>query len=376
MQSRWVTVGASRASAIDKELLSDEWRFDLGQLVESAGKACFDAITSIYTRGSTPHVLVVAGKGNNGSDALVVARMLAIAGHQVQILCAAGQPTRAMDERLLFQALKCGCTLAKDLSQVTGQQTPLPDLVVDGLFGFSFDTARGLAEPYKSIVTYMAAESKNVCSIDVPSGWNVDAGDVLDTKLMPAVLVSMTLPKKCSEHFSGRHLLGGGQFIPPAVLKVEERAFFERVFHQSSSSTMLDRVPPSFVELTLAPEQHMKDEPIVFLCTVPGVDRKSAADGEEGGCFSLAEFVGGMLEEGIVACVNVQSQVQSHYKWEGKVCVDQERLLVIKTTTGRSQDLKTYVEAKHPYACPEVLALGVDANCSSRRYLDWVHSSL
>jgi len=55
-----------------------------------------------------------------------------------------------------------------------------------------------------------------VVSLDVPSGWNVEQGDVSGTGLRPAMLVSLSLPKLCARGFQGRHVLGG-RFVPPPL---------------------------------------------------------------------------------------------------------------------------------------------------------------
>jgi hypothetical protein len=52
--------------------------------------------------------------------------------------------------------------------------------------------------------------------VDVPSGWNVDEGDVSNTGFSPKVLISLTTPKLCSKSFEGRHFVGG-RFLPPAI---------------------------------------------------------------------------------------------------------------------------------------------------------------
>jgi len=56
-----------------------------------------------------------------------------------------------------------------------------------------------------------------VVSIDVPSGWDVENGDVLNIGLNPSLLVSLTAPKMCSTHFRGQFHIVGGRFVPPAI---------------------------------------------------------------------------------------------------------------------------------------------------------------
>jgi len=52
-------------------------------------------------------------------------------------------------------------------------------------------------------------------SIDMPSGWDVEGGNVKDT-LDPDCLISLTAPKQGAAKFEGVHYVGG-RFIPPAL---------------------------------------------------------------------------------------------------------------------------------------------------------------
>ncbi len=77
-----------------------------------------------------------------------------------------------------------------------------------------------------------------------------------------------------------------------------------------------------------------------------------------------------LVEERLAACVNLVSNVQSIYRWEGSVQRDPEVLLVIKTASDRLAAMTERVEALHPYDVPEVVALPVASGSSP--YLDWV----
>ena len=98
----------------------------------------------------------------------------------------------------------------------------------------------------------------------------------------------------------------------------------------------------------------------VVLCTVPARDKG-------------AELAQGLLEQRLVACVNIVPGVESHYVWEGKVNVDQEALLVIKTRSSIVPNVTAWLQRNHPYDEPEVIALPIEAG--SQSYLDWVRDS-
>jgi periplasmic divalent cation tolerance protein len=78
-----------------------------------------------------------------------------------------------------------------------------------------------------------------------------------------------------------------------------------------------------------------------------------------------------LLDRKLAACVNIIPSITSLYTWEGELCVDEEVLLIIKTTTSTFDALNSAVKKIHPYDVPEILALPVAAG--SKDYLDWIH---
>ena len=84
-----------------------------------------------------------------------------------------------------------------------------------------------------------------------------------------------------------------------------------------------------------------------------------------------AERIGAALvEERLAACVNRISGIESTYRWQGKVCRDNEVLLLIKTTSERFDAVREHIVALHPYELPEIVA--VDIARALPAYLDWI----
>lgn len=99
----------------------------------------------------------------------------------------------------------------------------------------------------------------------------------------------------------------------------------------------------------------------VILCTVPSEDVG-------------VQIARQLVDEQLVACVNILPGVRSIYRYQGKVEDDRELLLVMKTSADRLDTLIPRVRALHPYEVCEVLALEVTAG--SQPYLDWVLGEL
>lgn len=77
-----------------------------------------------------------------------------------------------------------------------------------------------------------------------------------------------------------------------------------------------------------------------------------------------------LVERRLAACVNVVPGIRSIYRWDDAVQDDGEVLLVVKTTTGRFDELRATVVELHPYDVPEVL--GFDVAAGHAPYLAWV----
>ena len=116
-------------------------------LMERAGRAAADQAQQLV-KGSRAPVLVLAGPGNNGGDARVMARVL-----------------RQRDVAVVL----------------VGPGETVPDgkygLIVDGLFGIGL--TRPIAGPYSDLIVRINAFPGPVLALDIPSGLDGDTGRVL-----------------------------------------------------------------------------------------------------------------------------------------------------------------------------------------------------
>ena len=138
-------------------------------LMERAAKAITRSIEEEWSN-RTP-IVVFAGPGNNGGDALAVSRLLAEDGYQVSVYlfnvhnklsadCAANKKRLVESKRIkLFTEV----TLNFDPPQLTERT-----LVIDGLFGSGLN--KPLAGGFAAMVKYINQSPAKVVSIDIPSG--------------------------------------------------------------------------------------------------------------------------------------------------------------------------------------------------------------
>ena len=76
----------------------------------------------------------------------------------------------------------------------------------------------------------------------------------------------------------------------------------------------------------------------------------------------------------LAACVQVLPEMESIYRWEGKVERQSETLLIAKTLKEKFADIEREVRALHSYDTPEIVAVPIVAG--SADYLQWLSESL
>ncbi|KAJ8662281.1 YjeF family domain-containing protein [Lichtheimia ornata] len=200
------------AQAIDEELMSSGG-FSVDQLMELAGLSVAQAVQRTYDRTQFPNVLVCVGPGNNGGDGLVAARHLYHFGYKPSLYYPK-QPNKDLYQRLLVQCNQLGLSVHESFADKTVEEA---DVLVDAVFGFSFKG--DVRDPFKEVVKTFETTNKPIVSVDIPSGWDVEQGPSNNVKFQPDVLVSLTAPKICANHFKGKRHFLGGRFVPPAIAK-------------------------------------------------------------------------------------------------------------------------------------------------------------
>ena len=98
---------------------------------------------------------------------------------------------------------------------------------------------------------------------------------------------------------------------------------------------------------------------VVILVTAP--DREGAR-----------ELSRRLVEERLVACVNLMAGIHSTYRWEGEVEESDEVLMILKARREDVGIVTKRVQELHPYDLPEVIALDIIAGSSE--YMSWIRS--
>ncbi|HEY4895294.1 MAG TPA: NAD(P)H-hydrate dehydratase [Solirubrobacteraceae bacterium] len=171
-------------------------------LMERAGAGVVKALEKIAGEG---RVAVVCGKGNNGGDGLVVARLLRNADRTVEVFCVAPPEEYSGDARTNLERLPGAGPLRLDGSQWrkkdTGERREALDgnplagtaVIVDAILGTGFE-----GEPHGApgeAIDLVNAAGVPVLSVDVPSGVDASTGVVAGRAVTAAVTVTFHAAK-------------------------------------------------------------------------------------------------------------------------------------------------------------------------------------
>lgn len=150
---------------------------DPAPLMARAGLAAAELARTMAGDSGKP-VLILAGPGNNGGDAMVVARHLKQCWHKVIVVCP-GDPGKYSGDAA--DALKAWRQAGGEIHP----DIPLAQdwsLVIDGLFGIGLK--RNLDSGYASLVEHINALDAPVLALDIPSGLDADTGRVMGNAVL------------------------------------------------------------------------------------------------------------------------------------------------------------------------------------------------
>jgi hydroxyethylthiazole kinase-like uncharacterized protein yjeF len=178
-------------------------------LMERAGTGAGKHILEFISSLNPSHVkrfLVLAGKGNNGGDAYVVARFLSQKSPiPVKVLSTCLMDELAGDAKLNAEKLPdtVSCEFRKDLK--AGDFQP-GDMIIDGLLGTGISGI--LRPPYETWIEIVNSRNLPVISLDIPSGLNGDDGSVAGIAIRADLTITIGLPKKGMITGNGPSLCG------------------------------------------------------------------------------------------------------------------------------------------------------------------------
>ncbi len=151
-------------------------------LMENAGHGVIEVITHSVPASGAKYILVVCGKGNNGGDGFVIARLLSNLCKCVHVLLLASHADLKGDAKTNFKILQ---QFAKKSSQniILHRYSkrflsliPEPDIFIDAMFGTGFSGP--VRKPFADVIDWMNTQGKQIIAVDIPSGVHGTTGVV------------------------------------------------------------------------------------------------------------------------------------------------------------------------------------------------------
>ena len=209
-------------------------------LMERAGENIAAAILKHFGRNARRGVIVVAGKGNNGGDGFVVARLLKKKRIPCEVVMLARQdelsPDAAHNLRAFLKLKGKVTELATGNLAFLSQRLRKNSLIVDAILGTGMKNAvRGL---FADAIALMNAANLPIVAVDIPSGLNTDSGAPLGVAIQAEMTVALGYPKLGQVIHPGLNFVGA---LVVADIGIDPRA----VAAVAPRTELLEREPVS-----------------------------------------------------------------------------------------------------------------------------------
>lgn len=187
-------VTAHTMQEIDKQAIKDHGIPGL-RLMEAAGRSCVDEIIAEF--GLKGRCVIMAGKGNNGGDGYVIARLLGQKGWSVKVIILADRDQINGDAAVNLEKLQGAvinyCTHEGQLSALHMEEIFQADVIVDALLGTGLrSNVNGV---YLEAIDLMNASGRPVVAVDIPSGIHGTTGRVLGEAVRAYITVTFAFAK-------------------------------------------------------------------------------------------------------------------------------------------------------------------------------------
>lgn len=148
------------------DLQAEQNGLDTFTLMENAGKSIFEAVR--HTISKQNRIVILAGKGNNGGDGIVLARYLKANNYLVDLVVPFGESATNVAKKHLQYYMNCGFKT----TEINGSY----DVIIDALFGVG--TRLPLPDTIISLIQWANSQQSYRIAIDLPTGIQSDHGEV------------------------------------------------------------------------------------------------------------------------------------------------------------------------------------------------------
>lgn len=189
-------VTAAQMKELDRRTI-EEAKVPGATLMERAGQGVVEAMERTAGPLSGKTVAVLCGKGNNGGDGFVVARLLRKRGATARVLLLARPGDLTGDAKTMHRrfvsAAGAKAVSASPPPDAIRAALAQSDLVVDALLGTGLSAP--VQDPYRTAIELVNAAGRPVIAVDLPSGIHADTGAVMGAAVRADLTVTFGLPK-------------------------------------------------------------------------------------------------------------------------------------------------------------------------------------
>src|SRR5579862_4866614 len=201
-------------------------------LMERAGSGATRVLLEQFPHVRRKRVVVVAGKGNNGGDGFVIARLLRRRGVRADVVLLGKASDLKGDAARMLKALRRTKVKVVDVAtdkDVARLSAAIPDatLLVDAIFGTGLNAP--IAGRYAEVIHLMNASGIPIFAVDIPSGLDADRGTPLGVAIQAEATVTFGFAKLGQVIYPGAAHVGTLAVVdigiaPQAIAEVQPRA--------------------------------------------------------------------------------------------------------------------------------------------------------
>ncbi len=189
-------VTGTQMQAVDRRTIT-EAHIPSSVLMERAGEGIVRNLEEYCGSARGKTITILCGKGNNGGDGLVAARLLRRRRARVHVVLFAtiadlSRDATAMYRRFVHIAGRSAVSRFRSGDQ-TRALVASSDILLDALLGTGLSSE--VSGPYREAIELINAAGKPVIAVDIPSGIHADTGTILGRAIRATLTITFGLPK-------------------------------------------------------------------------------------------------------------------------------------------------------------------------------------
>jgi len=217
---------------IDRRTI-EEYGISGVELMERAGRRVVEAMVDYCDGLEGMGVVVLCGKGNNGADGYVVARLLHLAGVGVKVFLGARKADVKGDAAEHLARLEAAGPVVEEVTDAKARvkvelALTQTDLIVDALLGTGLK--EGPRQPISALIDLVNRSRRPVVAVDLPSGVNSDSGHIPGACVKAGLTVTFGLPKIGQLFYPAKEACGNLRVVdigfPEAVIEASPAAAY------------------------------------------------------------------------------------------------------------------------------------------------------